>query len=102
MKYRFVVSEHVSFRNRIDIDKDSQFDLVVNDKIAQKLIDKKEFEISLKRRKYLISKEVMDTKKFKLSGLATTCDMTKELLIANFPITFSFHMREPIRQKEIE
>ena len=49
--------------------KDTTIDLTIGDKIALKVLDKKEFEIKLKKKKMLFKKETLDSKKFKLGGL---------------------------------
>lgn len=101
LKYKFIVNDNFSFEGKFDPAKDSFQDLNINDKIAIKLIDKKDFEISLKKKKFLFSKSVLDNKKFKLTGLSNKCDMEKDVQMASFPMTFTFSMREPIREKEI-
>ncbi len=55
---------------------------MISDKVAMKLLDKKEFVLKLKQRKRIFSKETVDTKSFKLNELATKCTMEKDIALA--------------------
>ena len=70
LKYEFNVHENVIFKGHIEVEKDSTFSLKITDKVALKLVDKKDFELKMKKRKRLFSKETADSKKFKLNLLA--------------------------------
>ena len=43
VKYKFPLTEALTLKGHFDIDKDQQIELAINDKIAFKMIDKKEF-----------------------------------------------------------
>jgi hypothetical protein len=55
-----------------------------------KCVDKKEFEIGLKKRKMLFKKETVDTKKFKIPELGERITAEKDIVIYNCPATFIF------------
>jgi len=69
LSYHLNVTEAVHFKGRFEMGKDTTIDLTIGDKIALKVLDKKEFEIKLKKKKMLFKKETLDSKKFKLGGL---------------------------------
>jgi hypothetical protein len=67
-----------------------------------KCVDKKEFEISLKKKKMIFKKETVDTKKFKIPELGDRVNAEKDIVLFNCPVSFVFSLREPIRKKEME
>lgn len=77
VKYKIVISDDVKLAGQLPLDKPQTIELKVEDKNAFKQIERKEFNVSLKKKKFLWGKEVLETKKFKLSDLSTKCDMEK-------------------------
>lgn len=73
-----------------DVDKQLTTEIIVENQSLWKLIDKKDFVLTLKKRKFLWSKEKVDTKKFRLSELASKCDLEKDVKLGGFDINFTF------------
>lgn len=73
----------------------------LDEKLSLKLVDKKDIHFELKKKVFLGASS-LDTKSFKLLGLSNKCDFEKEVTLKGIPnpITVSFHLNEPIRQKE--
>lgn len=67
-----------------------------------KLFDKKDLTVSLKRKKFIFGKETLEKKAFKLTQLGTKCDLEKDFKLKGFDFVLSFHLHEPIRQKDFE
>ena len=53
-------------------------------------MDKKDFVINLKKKKFLFSKEKVDEKKFRLSELGNKCNLEKDVKLANCDVTLLF------------
>lgn len=104
VKFKFALTETppLVFEGKFEINKEQKQELTITDKIAMKCIDKKEFEISLKKRKRLFSKETVDTKKFKIPELGEKITAEKEVALSGCPVTFIFSLREPVRKKEMD
>jgi len=66
-----------------------------------KLIDKKDLSVALKKKKFF-GVDVLESKSIKLLGLANKCDFEKEVNLKGFSFVLSFHLNEPIKQKEYE
>lgn len=60
LKMKFKVNDNFKFGKRLDLAKEEQFDITVTDKLAMKLLDKKDLELHLKKTKFLFGKEMMD------------------------------------------
>lgn len=65
-------------------------------------MDKKDFVINLKKKKFLFSKEKVDAKKFRLAELGNKCNLEKDVKLSNFDVTLLFQVNTPIREKEME
>lgn len=72
---------------------------------AFRVIDRKEFTVKLKKKGFLFfGPNEMDEKKFKLSELASKCDVTKDITFGKIKATIQlkFSVHTPIKGKEYE
>ncbi len=58
--------------------------------------------MALKKRKFLVSKEIMAEAKFRVADIGSKCTFEKTINLGGFDVTFAFMMRTPTRQKDIE
>lgn len=58
--YYFTLNEQLCFKGHLEIDKDQDIEMAINDKTALKMVDKKEFELKMKKRKRIFAKETAD------------------------------------------
>lgn len=79
IKYKLFLSDSKKLTGKFEIGHEQKVELNIEDKAALRTLDKKEFQISLKKKKFLFSKEVIDIKKFKLALLGQKCDMESEI-----------------------
>ena len=96
------VSEAMKLTLKFGACKQATQEMIVDDKAKWKLLDKKDFVVSLTKRKYLCLEEEIDQKKFKLTDLGTKCSMEKDIKLARYDAHFVFEVHTPIRDKEIE
>ncbi|CDW72042.1 UNKNOWN [Stylonychia lemnae] len=101
VKLYFQLNEKLCLQSKFDISKDHQEEWTIDDKSNLKLIDKKDLNVALKKKKFFGVDE-LEKKTIKLSGLGTKCDFEKEMKLKNFDFLLSFHLTEPIRQKDFE
>lgn len=102
VKYKMELNEKTVLKGHLDVQKVATTELIIDDKSVWKLADKKEFQLALKKRKFLWSKEVVDSKKFRLAELATKCDLEKDVKLGGFDINFLFQVNTPIKEKEMQ
>lgn len=102
LKLSFPVNERLQFKTHFQLDKDGVIEWIIDEKSALKLIDRKDLFVSLKKKGFFFSRETLEKKSFKLTGLGQKCDFEKDVKLKNCDFVLSFHMHEPIRQKEWE
>lgn len=102
VKVSFEVNEKIKLSEKFQVDKDGEGMWVIEDKSAEKLIDKKDVVVALKRKRFLRGPEVMDQKSFKLSLLGQKCEMSKEIKFKGGDCEVIFQIHTPIRAKEFE
>ena len=102
LKCSIHLKDNIKQKVHFDVTKENSQYFKIDDKVLWKTADKKEVRVNLKRRKLICFKEqVGDKKTFKLTQLSNKCDMEKELRIADLDIKLSFHVRQPLKDKEI-
>lgn len=101
VKYALELNEKTKITGKFDVDKAGSSDIIIDDKNAWKVADKKDFMVNLKKRKFLWSKEKVDQKKFRLSELGTKCDLEKDVKLGGFDLTLHFQVNTPIKEKEM-
>ena len=102
IKYQLDINENQKITGKFDVDKAGTKEIIVDDKNLWKTVDKKDFTLSLKKKKFLFGKERVDSKKFRLVDLGTKCNMEKDVKLSGFDTTFLFSVNTPIKEKEME
>ena len=96
------LSEQFTPKIKFDIEKEGQKSLRIDDQALWKALDRKEWVISLKRKKFICFKEIIgERKKIKLSTLGKQCDFDKGFTIDKYQFSLSFHVRQPTKEKEM-
>ena len=73
------------------------------DETLFKTIDKKELEVTLKKKTWLgLGRDDLDTKKFKLGDLSSKCECVKEIKLAAGSASLKFQIHQPIKGKDYE
>jgi len=67
-----------------------------------KVLNSKELEVALKRKKFLFGNEALESKKFRLSDLSGKCVMEKTLKLAGVDVPVTLSVRQPVKTKEME
>lgn len=102
VKVSFEVNEKNKLTEKFAVEKDGEGVWLIDDKAAEKLIDKKDVVVALKRKRFLRGPEVLDQKSFKLSNLGQKCEMSKEIKFKGGECELIFQIHTPIRGKEFE
>jgi hypothetical protein len=102
VKYQLDINENTKVTGKFDVDKGGSKEIIIDDKTHWKLADKKDFSVSLKKKKFLFGKERVDQKKFRLTDLGVKCNMEKDVKLGGFDATFLFQVNTPIKEKEME
>lgn len=86
----------------MDINKDQSYTFNIDDG-SFKSLDKKEFIVKLKKKKFLWGREDLDEKKFRVHELSSKCETVKDIKAcgnATYQLKFSLHT--PTKQKDYE
>lgn len=62
-----------------------------------KLVDKKDVDVSLKKKKLFFGSECIEKKQFKLTNLGQKCDMEKTFSMKSVEFALIFKLNSPIR-----
>ena len=100
VKYLFD-PENLKMKGFFAVDKPSTQEIKLDDKTFR-TASVKELQISLKKKKFLFKKELIDKKKIKLKELASKCDMETVVKLGAYEITLSFKVNHPTKDKEME